>query len=699
MVETDLQRQPIPCFVCFSINDIEMPETKQYNHTNPLIDESSPYLLQHAHNPVDWMPWGRAAFEKAQKENKLVLVSIGYAACHWCHVMEHQSFEDPEVARAMNENFICIKVDREERPDVDKVYMDAVQLLTRSGGWPLNCFALPDGRPVYGGTYYPKDNWLYLLGQLAQLYKTERDKLIEQAASIEQGMVENDLYFIHKPSNKSIDHVQLVQRLYPNFDLKDGGFSGAPKFPMPVVWEYLLAYAVTNGDKEILGPIQFFLNKLSNGGICDHVGGGFARYSVDAAWHVPHFEKMLYDNAQLVSLFAHAYQHTQNSYFLQVVEECLEFAQRDMRSPEGGFYCAYDADSEGEEGKYYTWTAHEFEAIVGADAKLLSDYFQVQPEGNWEKKWNILHAKDSPEAFSRLNHLDVQEFTNILMTAKGKLLDVRKNRVPPLLDHKILLSWNALMVKGYIDAYKASGNESLLSIALKTATFLRNNYMAHDHSVYRTFQKGEKGIKGFLDDYAFFTEALIECYQVTFDETWLHHAQNLLGYTLQHFYDESTGLFYYTEADGEVSLKRKFEVMDNVIPSSNAVMADNLHKMYRYFNQESYGKAYATMLKTQTENIQHLRSFARWAQLMMLEETQSFEIVVVGPAYEKFTRLLQGHYIPGAIYAGSGQPSELPLLKGRWVNGKTLVYICRDKVCQRPVETVEEALGLIKNNH
>lgn len=441
-------------------------------HTNSLIHETSPYLLQHAHNPVNWYPWGAEALQKAKDENKLILVSVGYSACHWCHVMEHESFEDEQVASIMNEHFVCIKVDREERPDIDQVYMNAVQLMTGGGGWPLNCFCLPDQRPFYGGTYFRKQDWMRLLNDLQAFFVNKPKEAEEYADRLHKGIKQSDVVgFVAEQKEYSVNTLkEIVDPWTRYFDYSDGGYNRAPKFPLPNNFQFLLRYARLAKDQASNVITRLTLDKMAYGGIYDQLGGGFARYSVDSVWLVPHFEKMLYDNGQLVSLYAEAYQYSGSLLYKNVVAETLEFIRRELTSPEGGFYSALDADSEGVEGKFYCWTRDELKGILSDDEEIFSTYYNVTEEGNWEET-NILHRKEDDKVIANAHGLSEDELTVIIDRCKAKLMKVREHRVRPGLDDKILTSWNGIMLKGYIDAYRVFRVDEYLQTALTNASF------------------------------------------------------------------------------------------------------------------------------------------------------------------------------------------------------------------------------------
>lgn len=665
---------------------------------NRLINSSSPYLLQHAHNPVDWHEWNDDALEKSKKENKPLIISIGYAACHWCHVMEHESFEDEEVAKLMNENFVCIKVDREERPDIDQIYMEACMLLNGNGGWPLNAFALPDGKPFYAGTYFPKQNWISVLTQISNLYKNEFEKVKKQAEAITEGIKQND--FI-KTSEKQIEFGEeefkkIYSRWKPFIDWEHGGYEKAPKFALPSGWEFLLQYYYFTKDKSALDAVQITLDKMALGGIYDQIGGGFARYSVDKIWLVPHFEKMLYDNAQLVSLYSNAYKIRRKELYKEVVYETLEFIERELTSQDGGFYSSLNADSEGEEGKFYVWSYDEFISLFSEnDGRLLAQFFDISKKGNWDGK-NIPNIKVPKEGFASWNNLQVDDLSKLISDAKKKLLKEREKRERPSTDDKILTSWNSLMIKGYLEAYSAFGEEKFLSSALKNANFVANKMMQSDGSLFRNYKNNKASVTAFHDDYALLISAFIKLYETIFDEKWLRLAEKLTKYTIKHFFDETSKFFYYTSDVGEKLVARKKEISDNVIPASNSVMAHNLFRLGKIYDNKTYLNLSEQLLKQVQESlIKGGPYFSNWAQLAGLFIYGSNEIAIVGTDAVKFNSEIQKYFLPDSVFIGSKEISNLPLLMNKFIEGKTLIYICRNNTCLLPEEHVEDALKVL----
>ncbi len=670
-------------------------DTKHHKFTNHLIHESSPYLLQHAHNPVDWYPWNDSTLAKAKAENKMLLISIGYSACHWCHVMEHESFENEAVAKIMNEHFICIKVDREERPDIDQVYMNAVQLMTGSGGWPLNCIALPDGRPVYGGTYFPTEKWKSVLLNIADIFKNEPLKVLEYATKLTSGIQQSELI----PRNESdavfdaMDLNKMYEEWAKRFDHVEGGPDRAPKFPLPNNYQFLLRYAVLNEHSEALAHVKLTLDKMAFGGIYDQLGGGFSRYATDYLWKVPHFEKMGYDNAQLVSLYSEAFQYSKEPLYKQVVEETLEFVQRELTSAEGAFYSALDADSEGEEGKYYVWKKAELEQLLGADFALFAAYFNINEIGFWEHGNYILLRKKQDEEIANQLNIPLSDLTFRLDRCKKVLALEREKRVHPGLDDKILCSWNALMIKGYVDAYKVFNAPKYLEQAVRTAKFICEKMMLDDSCLYHSYKNGKASINGFLEDYAFCAEAFIALYEATFDEKYLTIAQLLTDYSIAHFYDVKSGFFFFTSTKDVALIARKMETSDNVIPASNSVMAKVLFLLGHYLDKEEYIEKAKQMLQNVKPLMQgYGAGYSNWAMLLQNFVGPFYEIAIVGKDAEKLRVELEQHFIPTKLIIGATVESKLPLLEGKYVAGKTLIYVCKNKTCQRPVSSVEEAL-------
>ncbi len=688
---------PRSLLYCCEIIKIEK-DLKKY--TNKLIHESSPYLLQHAHNPVNWYPWGDEALQKARDENKMLVISVGYAACHWCHVMEHESYEDTAVAKIMNEHFVSIKVDREERPDIDQVYMNAAYLISGNGGWPLNVLALPDGKPFFAGTYFTKEKWLMVLNYFIDIKLNNPYVLISQAEDITKGIISSDQVVPNtettSPWKNSL--VDIFNGLKPYLDFKKGGINRAPKFPMPSAWEYLLHYYSVSNDQEALEAVLSTLDNMSSGGIYDHIGGGFSRYSTDENWHVPHFEKMLYDNAQLVSLYSHAWQLTKNPEYKRVVLETLEFINNELTSPEGGFYSSLDADSDGEEGKFYVWTKKEVESVLGKEASLFMDYYNITENGNWENKKNIPSKKLTDNEVRQKYNIDAVALQSRTEQSRRTLMLVRNERVKPALDDKILTSWNALMMKGYVDAYRAFGMKEFLDAALRNADFITKNAISQNNEVTRNYKNGKSSIPGMLDDYAFTASAFIGLYQATFDEKWLYRAKELTDYALLHFFDKSSGMFYYTSDDHSDLIARKMEIADNVIPSSNSEMAMNLYLLGKYFDSEFYILKARHMLNCVEKDLPgNIYYYANWGILGIHFIHPLCEVAIVGREWDSLRKTIGNSYLPDSIFLGGPDEGTLSLLRNKLVPGKTTVYVCVDKACKLPVNTAEEALRQIEN--
>jgi uncharacterized protein YyaL (SSP411 family) len=672
---------------------------KQVKYTNALIHETSPYLLQHAHNPVNWQPWGENALNRAKAENKLLLISVGYSACHWCHVMEHESFEDPEVAQIMNNHFVCIKVDREERPDIDHIYMTAVQLLTGRGGWPLNCIALPDGRPIWGGTYFQKENWIEALEAVSRFYAENPKETLDYAVKLQEGIEQNSLVPI-SGERSVIDPLfvpSLLKKWQDHFDTKNGGAKGAPKFMLPNNWQFLLRAGQEFQDEKIVGQVKLTLKKMAFGGLYDQIGGGFARYSTDEIWKVPHFEKMLYDNAQLLQLYAEAYQTDPNPLYQQVVSETVEFLKRELLSPENGFYSALDADSEGEEGKFYVWTKMELEQILGADFVLFSDYYNINSLGFWEHNHYILMRTKDNHSFAEKHQLSVDELEIKTRSWKQLLLKKREKRVRPGLDDKILASWNAMAISGLISCYKAFGNAEYLELAMANASFLKQKMMTGDAKMFHSYKNNQAKISGFLEDYAFTIEAFTAIFEVTGNAEWLNNARQLTETAFNDFYDEQKSIFYFTAQQQTDLITRTIEIHDNVIPASNSVMAKNLFRLAYLLDQPDYLKTAKKIFNRIICNMTDYPSgYSNWSQLMLDLSGNHFEVAIVGENAINLLNELQNNYLPQVIFCAGTEKSELPLLKERFVQGKTLIYICQNNSCQLPVETVEEAIEIIR---
>lgn len=665
---------------------------------NRLINESSPYLLQHAWNPVDWHAWNPETLQKAKDENKMLLISIGYSACHWCHVMERESFENEEIAALMNKYFINIKVDREERPDVDSVYLIAVQLINGNGGWPLNCFALPDGRPFYGGTYYRPEHWLELLTRIVELRKTHSSDLEKQAVQISKGLHKDPLIPEVAPQTTFSTELlnEAMGKWQHSFDLKNGGYRGAPKFPMPDNFRFLLRYYSFSKDKTLLNYISLTLEKMMSGGIYDQLGGGFARYSVDATWKVPHFEKMLYDNAQLISLYCEAYQVTKNQDFLKVAAETADFVLAELTSPEGIFYSALDADSAGEEGKYYVWTEAEFKEILVQNSAIIGEFYGLNGPGYWEEDQNILVRSLPLHQFCSQKSLDIDDFENLLKHSRIRLLETRQKRVRPGLDDKSLTSWNSLMINALADLYIATKETKYLNHAIGATQFIIDHLVESDGSIYHTWKNGKRSIEGFLEDYSFFAGTLFRIYQLTMEEKYIYLADQIVKYSISEFYDKEDGLFWFTDRKSPELFVRKKELTDNVIPSSNSMMAGVLFNLGHIMENNDYQRIAERMVKMMGENIRNYpTSFSGWAAVWFKLSVNYSEVIVCGDnAHNQMLRLIK-EPLPVKIIAGSKGESTLPIFRYRYFPGNTRIYVCRNKVCKNPVTDIEEAVSQI----
>ena len=691
-------------FFLISIFSCSKKEKTTAKKGNDLVKETSPYLLQHAYNPVNWKAWNPKTLELAKKENKLIIISVGYSACHWCHVMEEESFENDSIAKIMNESFISIKVDREERPDVDKVYMNAVQLLTGSGGWPLNAIALPDGRPIFGGTYFTKDQWQKILIDISKLYKETPDKAIEFAEKLTAGIQDSQLviYNTKKPNFNSKEIVTSIKKWNEYLDLEYGGFKNAPKFPMPSSLDYLLRYSFQFEDKEIHQYVNNTLTKLAYGGIYDQIGGGFSRYSVDEKWHIPHFEKMLYDNAQLVSVYSKAYLNEKNDLFEQVVEESLNFVKNELTTNDGAFYSSLDADSknnlgEREEGVFYAWTKEQLEKLLGEDYSLFSAYYNVNDFGIWEDDKYVLIRNKSSIEFAKEHNIETENLESKILNWKKVLYKERDKRNKPNLDDKILTSWNALMIQGYVDAYKAFKNEDYLRAAILNGKFLLKNQLKKDGGLNRNFKNGKSTINGYSEDYAAVIQSFISLYEVTFDEKWLIKSKELTDYLFNNFFDETSKMFFFTSNLDDDLISEKTEVIDGVIPSSNSIIANCLFKLGHHFGEKKYTETSEIMLNNLKEEIiNNSMNYSNWLHLMTNFTQPFYEVAIVGKDANTINQKLTDSYLPNILITGSNQESNQPLLLNKFMDEETYVYVCVNGVCKLPETDIYKAIKTIK---
>ncbi|MGB5666236.1 MAG: thioredoxin domain-containing protein [Maribacter sp.] len=692
---------PLLLLVLFSfINCAQKPKEMQHEYTNALIKETSPYLLQHAHNPVNWEAWHPEVLERAKQENKLLLISIGYAACHWCHVMEHECFEDIEVAKVMNDNFINIKIDREERPDIDHIYMDAIQMMTGSGGWPLNIVALPDGRPFWGATFVPKENWIKSLEKLSNLYNTNPDKVLEYAQNLSEGI--KSINLVENNSDGDIFNLDQLDATVKDwsgyFDTFMGGYKRAPKFMMPVNLDFLMHYGTAQGDAAVLEYVNTTLTKMAWGGIFDHVGGGFSRYSVDTKWHVPHFEKMLYDNGQLISLYSKAYAKTKNELYKDVVKETIAFVERELTDKSNGFYSSLDADSIDENGKlvegaYYVWKEDELKSLLKEDYKIFKDYFNINSYGLWEHGNYVLIRDATKEEIAKKHSIEVENLNEII-DASLKLLDKERNKKSkPRLDDKILTSWNGLLLKGLIDAYRYLGEDKYLDLALKNANFIQSKMMRKDGGLYRNHKNGKSNLNGYLEDYAAVIDAYIGLYEITYDEKWLSRSKALTDYCLDNFLDNESGMFFFTSKGDDFVIRRTIETTDNVIPASNSIMAQNLYKLSKLYPDSDYENVAQQMLKNiQTNFAENAQSHANWLQLALFMNQPFYEIAIVGDEYKSKTKEILQYYIPNSIVAATENQSDIAILNDRYSIDNTLIYVCIHGSCKLPQIEVSESL-------
>jgi uncharacterized protein len=666
---------------------------------NRLINSTSPYLKQHAYNPVDWYEWSEEAMTKAKTENKPILVSIGYSSCHWCHVMEREVFEKDEMAQVMNQNLVCIKVDREERPDIDSIYMEAVQMMGIQGGWPLNVFLTPDQKPFYGGTYFPPDQWLNVVRGVDRAFKERRSEVNSSAEELAKALASHDTAHFKKVQefiDLKTDLNSMYTKLSATFDTKWGGLDKAPKFVMPSVWLWLLRYQHLTKNKEALQHLDLTLRKIAWGGIYDQLGGGFARYSVDAYWFVPHFEKMLYDNGQLMSLYSEMYVVTKDPLYKNIIGETFDWLQGEMMNSKGGFYSALDADSEGVEGKFYVWSKKEIIDTLGTDAEAFIDYYNVKDEGNWEHGNNILIITQPENLLLQKYNISPTEWPQKLRQWKDTLIAVRDQRIRPGLDDKVITSWNAIMVVGLVDAYKCIGENRYLDAALKNMRFIENELM-DGLTIYRSYKEKRSNTKGFLDDYAFVIQACVRLYQVTFDEYWVRRAEALTEYVIAEFHDKEDGFFFYTSNESEPLIARRKEIFDNVIPSSNSVMVQNLIELGTLLARDEWIRL-AESITTPLAHliVQEPNYMSNWAIAYTSIRERFAEVVLAGKDTRSIALKFFQTYQPFSVLMGSHSKSTLPLTEGKAeLEGRDTIYVCYDRTCRKPVHSVDEAIEQI----
>lgn len=679
-----------------------------HQFTNNLIAETSPYLLQHAHNPVNWFPWGEEALSIAKNEDKPILVSIGYSACHWCHVMERESFEDEETAAVMNEHFVNIKIDREERPDLDHIYMDAVQAMTGSGGWPLNVFLTPAGKPFYGGTYFPpkkafnRSSWKEVLLGVKEAFNQRRNEIDAQAENLTEHLTQANSFGVSSPEGVEFftkeKTAEAFTNIMKNADKVWGGFGRAPKFPQSFVIQYLLRFHYVNESQEAVQQALLSIDKMIDGGIYDQVGGGFARYSTDTEWLVPHFEKMLYDNALLISVISEAYQLTGNKRYKQVIDETIQFVQRELTHPEGGFYAALDADSEGEEGKFYVWKYDEIREILKDDGIIFSDFFDIRTGGNWEGE-NILWRRKEEKIFCSEKNFSEEKLQKIIHKGKKLLLEKRNERVRPQTDDKIILGWNALMNTALSKAFAATGNETFRQLAIDNMQFLLNKFSSNDTGgFFHSWKNNIAKQPAFLDDYAFLIQALIQLQETTGNTDYLEKARTLVVYVIENFNDTASDFFFYTNANQGDVIVRKKEVYDGAQPSGNAVMAENMHRLGLYFDKSEWREKSSAMINSLGNAVvRYPTSFGVWACLLIELTVGTTEIAIISD--EPHAVLIQAlkEYIPHKIImSGTGGSNSFPLLSGKEKTHQTSIFLCQNYACEIPVSSVDALIALIK---
>jgi len=681
----------------------------EHKHTNRLNHETSPYLRQHAHNPVDWYPWGEEALAKARREDKPIFLSIGYSACHWCHVMERESFENEPTAALMNELFVNIKVDREERPDLDSIYMEAVQAMTGQGGWPMSMFLTPDGKPFYGGTYYPPEprygmpSFIQVLHSVANAYQSKRDQINDQAQRLTELLQQTATLTAQDSDLSTAILDEAIQQLLQYFDSEEGGFGSQPKFPQPMTLDFAMTQQARKGDLDALYMAELTLEKMAHGGIYDQLGGGFHRYSVDAIWLTPHFEKMLYDNAQLLRSYLHAWLITKQPLYRRIIDETIDYVLREMKSPEGGFYSTQDADSEGEEGKFFVWTPTEIEAILGKEAAtVFNAYYGVSARGNFEGK-NILHVVTPVENVAQRFQMPVEAVERSLAASRRKLFDAREQRIKPGRDEKVLTEWNGLMIHALAECGAALGRDDALHAAQNAANFILQQMSQPDGKLYRSYKDGQARLNAYLEDYAAFGIALVALYEATFDLRWLGEASRLTRLLIAQFGDDQNSGFYQTGLDHEQLVVRRKDFIDNAIPSGNSLTAELLLKLAVLTGNEDYRRQARLICLVMKESMaRQPTGFGRLLCALNHLLVPSQEIAIVGdPEGADTAALLQvvrSRYLPTSVLAlkRPGEESMLPQLEGRdLVNGQAAAYVCENYACKLPVTDVQALAGLL----
>jgi uncharacterized protein len=685
-------------------------------HTNRLIDESSPYLLQHAHNPVDWFSWGDEAFAKAKAEDKPVLLSVGYSACHWCHVMEHESFENEEIAALMNEHFVNIKVDREERPDIDQIYMNFVQLTTGRGGWPMTVFLTPEGFPFFGGTYFPPydrynmPGFPRLLISIAESYRDKRDEILHSTTELlgelrRIGLVEGD------GSPVSAEQLERAQKsIIRGYDATNGGFGGAPKFPAPITLEFLLRQYHQTRDEGLLNIVTHTCRKMADSGMYDQLAGGFHRYSVDAVWLVPHFEKMLYDNAQLARLYLHVWQVTNDEYFKQKTSEILDYVLREMTDELGGFYSAQDADSEGEEGKFFVWTPAELKEILGEeDARVFGFHFDVSASGNFEHDTSILHERQSIEDSAAALEIDAARLSEILSACKEKLFAVREKRIKPMRDEKVLTAWNGLTLAAFAEAGFVLHRHDYIDAARKNADFILGNMQTTDGHLLRTYGNSTTGgrakLNAYLEDYALFAEGLLVLFETTGETRWLKEAKRLADLMIAEFWDEENGGFYFTGDTHENLIVRSKDFFDNATPSGNSVAAEVLLRLSKITGEEKYSRYAVGIFRLLSGQLaKYPQAFGRALAALSFSLADVKEIVLLfdpGQNENALADVFRQHYLPAKVLVLAEAPGDtglLPILEGKeLIADSPTAFVCENYTCREPVTEREKLLAqLIK---
>lgn len=689
------------CLFCviFLISMYSCDHQPNLNQNN-LGLETSAYLKQHDQNPIHWQRWDNSLYNKWNKEDKLLVVSIGYSSCHWCHVMEKETFKDSLVANYMNKHFINIKVDREENPEIDNIYMTATQMMTGNGGWPLNVVCLPNGKPIYGGTYHTKAQWIEVLNKIQKVYESDKAELVKLADQVMSGIQEiNRFTYEEEPPVIDPETLHNEMKIWSGrWDSIHGGENTRQNFIIPVKFNYIQQYQYLNNDKQIKNYFEKTLQNIANSGIVDHLEGGFYRYTVDSAWKIPHFEKMLYDNALLLDLYANAYKESKNPLFKSTVYQTYDLLHNRMNNNKGAFYSAIDADNNQGEGRYYIFDREEIEMVGGDDISLLKEFYQINFDNPFENRFFHLRKMGDIERLASKYGMQTSQLSTKIRSWKKQFESIKDQREFPLVDDKIITSWNALAISGLVSAYEAFGDDTFLNKAEEAYFFIQNNLFIKGKLMH-TFQSNEAKLEGNLEDYAFMIKAALSLYQNTGNNQYLEQADKLTNSVIKYF--KAADNPYFTLTQNPVMFSDIITLNDSTLPSANAIMAENLWIIGQLFENKQYNVMAENMLDGISSYFSEGDSsnYSQWAQLILKETFSYKEVIIVGPQAKEVNKKMKQHYLPNTLFQLSEIESDLPLLKDRFSDDETLIYVCENKVCMRPTNNFQDAIDQIKGLH